>query len=164
MPIERRSASSQTTTVIVVITMIAAIALVFALLVRAASSGDGISLQLGDDRFDAGRAEDRAKVITSSGIPLLFSDVSGNGQNRPIFLNHAGEDFKTGWSAFDARPPDAPSGCYLEWDDEQSRFRAVDNCDDRTFPPDGEGLTSYPWNVDKDSGNLVIDLKPDDEK
>jgi len=163
MPIERRSTRSQTTTVVVALTSVAAVALVVFLLIRAASTGDGVALNLGVDRFEAGNAEERAAAIATTGIPLLFSDVSGNGQQRPIFLNHTGDDATVGWSAFDARPPGGSADCFLEWDESKEDFTGVDGCDTRRFPATGEGLTSYPWKVN-DAGQLIVDLKPDDGK
>jgi len=126
------------------------------LLLRAAS---GDSVRLGDDRFDRFNARRAADSIREEG-PLLFSDVSGRGQNRPIYVTHDGTDPKTGWHVFEARAPEAPKDCFLKWHADAKEFRSESDCDPRAFPFDGEGLRQFPWKVTKD-GNLDIDLNPD---
>ena len=87
MPVERRSGSQQTRSVI-----IAVVALVIAVLgawgmIRLASGGQGpVKVQLGDDTFDAGYATRMADQIDKDG-PLLFSDVSGRGQQRVAIVD-----------------------------------------------------------------------------
>jgi hypothetical protein len=158
MPLERRTNSSQLMSVVMVVSTVGAIALLIFLLIRVASSGDGVSLRLGDDTFGAGPAARRAESIRKSGIPLLFSDVSGRGQQRPIFLQHEGDDPKTGWFAFDARTADAPKDCFLEWDATAKQFRGKDACVSGSWPANGAGLHQYHWSVN-DDGNLIIDLR-----
>src|SRR4029077_4413400 len=92
------------------------------LIIRAASgSGDGVSLNLGDDVFEAGSAKVLAAAVVDDG-PLLFSDVAGRGQRRPIFVTHTGDDPQSNWYAFGAFPRGAPAGCFLEWDESAEHF------------------------------------------
>lgn len=157
MPIERRSARVQTTTIVISVVALAAALLLAVLVFRAATGGDDVAIRLGDDVFAAGAADERAEAIAGDG-PLLFSDVSGRGQRRPIYLQHLGDDPETGWYAFDARPPAAAEGCFLEWDAAARRFVGVDGCTAATYPADGEGLDRYPVVVSRD-GDLSIDLR-----
>ena len=125
MPIERRTARMQTTTLVIsVVALVAALLLGFLVLRHATGSNSTVKINLGTDIFQAGNAGERAAAIAKAG-PLLFSDVSGGGQDRPIFVNHLGHDAKTGWVALDAVPPDAPDGCFLEWDAKAKQFRGV---------------------------------------
>jgi hypothetical protein len=156
MPIERRSTRTQATTMIIMVCALIAVVLAAWLLLKAASGG---SVRLGTDRFDQFNAKDAAASIAKDG-PLLFSDVSGRGQNRPIFVTHEGSDFKVGWHVFEARAPGAPDECFLRWDAEAKEFRSVDDCDPATFPADGTGLRQYKWRVTSD-GTLDIDLNAD---
>lgn len=176
MPVERRSGSRQVTALAIgVVSVVLAVALAWGLLALA-SGGDGpVRLRLGDDEFDAGQAARLSTQIGEDG-PVLFSDVSGRGQRRPIYVNHFGDDPEQRWVAFSAAAPGAPEGCFLSWSDERELFeeRAVaegagrergEVCRDVTFPPTGEGLEQYEWKVD-DEGNLLVDLRAneDDER
>jgi hypothetical protein len=108
-------------------------------------------LRPADPEFNAGSAEARAATIERDGVPLLFPDPAGG--DRPIWLNHLGEDPEEGWVAFDAR---VGSDCLVEWDAGAEGF--VDCRGDR-YPPDGEGLRQYDVRVDE--GEVVVDLQPD---
>lgn len=141
---------------LIMVSVVVAVVLGAWLLLRAAS---GDSVRLGDDRFDRFNAKSAAESIRKDG-PLLFSDVSGRGQNRPIYVSHVGDDHKTGWYVFEARAPEAPKDCFLVWDRDDELFRSEDDCDPRTFPVDGEGLRQFPWKVTEE-GNLDIDLNPE---
>jgi hypothetical protein len=169
MPVERRSRTQQVTAVGVgVVAVLLAVGLAWGLLALA-SGGDGpVRLQLGDDQFNAGQAQRLSNQIGEAG-PVLFSDVSGRGQRRPIIVNHFGDDPQTRWVAFSARAPGADEGCFLSWSPERELYeeRAVADgagrergelCRDLTFPPSGEGLEQYEWTVDDDE-NLIIDLR-----
>lgn len=155
-----------------IVALVLAIALAWGIL-KMAGGSSSTRLRLGDDVFEAGNATRMSRQIRKDG-PLLFSDVSGRGQNRPIFLNHFGDDPKTRWVAFDAVAADAPENCFLSWSAERDLFeeRSVlsggdytkgEVCRDITFPPNGEGLTQYKWKVD-DDGLLTIDFRKDDDK
>lgn len=170
MPVERRSGTKQATSIVFAIVAVAlAIGLAWGMLALA-SGGDGpVRIQLGDDEFNAGQAERLSNQIRQDG-PVPFSDVSGRGQIRPIFVNHFGDDAEIRWVAFPAIPPGAPEGCFLAWSDELELFelrRAPEGagrddvgelCSDATYPPNGEPLEQYPWRVD-DDGNLIIDVR-----
>lgn len=112
-----------------------------------------VSVNLGDDVFDAGNAEDLAENVAEHG-PVIYSDVAGG--SRDIYVQHIGEDLKSGWFAFDARPPGTSRDCTLEWQADEQRLR--DPCDDAIYPPDGEGLPQYPVLV-TDDGDVEVDLR-----
>lgn len=176
MPVETRSTANQTRAVgLAVLALIIAIAIAWAI-IAFSGGGPNTRLQLGDDVFRAGNATRMSKQIVEAG-PLLFSDVSGRGQNRPVFLNHFGDDPEQRWVAFDAVAQGAPENCFLYWSANRDLFeeRSVTKfttdaegeplgelCRDITFPPNGEGLKQYRWKVD-DEGLLTIDFRPEDE-
>lgn len=173
MPVERRSGGKQVMSLaIALVAVAAAVGLAWGMLALA-SGGDGpVKLQLGDDVFDAGNAVRQSKQIAQDG-PLLFSDVSGRGQRRPLIVNHFGDDPEIRWVAFPAAAPGASEGCFLAWSAERELFeeRAAQEgggrdqgeiCRDVTYPANGEGLDQYPWKID-DDGKLIIDLRPADE-
>ncbi|MCP4434460.1 MAG: hypothetical protein GY812_03045 [Actinomycetia bacterium] len=173
MPVEQRSGSSQLVAIgIGVITVIVAAAAAWGLL-SLASGGDGpVKIALGDEDFDAGQVNRLATQIAEEG-PVLYSDVSGRGQNRPIWISHFGDDPKAGWYVFDAVAPGAPQGCFLWWSSEEILFEerrpneddfeaAGEICRDLTWSATGEGLDQAVWKVDADD-NLIITLREDDE-
>lgn len=122
------------------------------LVVALAGSGD-VQFKLGDDVFEVGDAETFADRIADDDAPIPFSSLS---RNRPIYLQHIGDDPTTGWYAIDARSPSDPDGCVLEWAIDSQEF--VDACDrDATFPADGEGLLRYGVTVDAE-GRVIVDL------
>ena len=161
MPIERRTSRSQVTTVLIAVFSLVLVASIVYALIQLASGGKGLSFDLGDDRFVAGNAERLARQAADA--PILLSDVSGNGQQRPIVLAHSGKDPKKGWVAFDARPPGAPADCIVQVDrgTGELSFAPVDRprCGDQVFPADGTGFRTYVWSISSD-GELVVDLKP----
>jgi hypothetical protein len=173
MPVERRSGTTQLKAIgIGVAALVIAIGAAWGLLELASGEGASTQLRLGDDVFDAGNAVRLSKQVNGDG-PLLFSDVSGRGQSRPIMVNHFGDDPKIRWVAFDAVAPGADENCFLAWSAERELFEersAVTGeereqgelCRDITYPANGEGLDQYPWRV-TDKGVLTIDLRPDDD-
>jgi len=156
MPVEQRSAQVQTTTIIISVVALAVVLLLGFLVLRSASDGAGVTLQLGEDVFAAGDARDLAEAIEADG-PALFSDVSGRGQQRPIYLNHLGGVYKEGWVAFDAKPPGGADTCFLEWDAAETEFSGVEDCVPETYPADGTGLQFYVVTV-TDDGVVEVDL------
>lgn len=172
MPVERRTGSKQLTSIVFAVVAVAlAIGLAWGMLALA-SGGDGpIRLQLGDDEFNAGQAERLSAQIQQDG-PVPFSDVSGRGQRRPIYLNHFGDDPDVRWVAFPAIPPGAATGCFMVWNEQRDLFEVRrppegagrddvgELCSDDTYPPNGEGLEQFGWRVD-DDGNLIIDVRGD---
>ncbi len=133
----------------VAIVLIGVVAVFVAL---AASRGD-VEINLGDDRFELGRAEDIVDTLDEGdGLPLLFQDLVG--RERHIYVQHTGEDPDEGWVAFGAFDPDDPS-CAVEIDREA---RTLVNACDRsvTYELDGEGLRFYPTTVE--DGAVVVDI------
>lgn len=156
MPIERRTRQQQLTGLLIGVALaIFAVTLGYAL-IRATQRGD-FSLKLGDETFVVGNV--RTLAPQAADAPMLFSDVSGRGQARPIFVIHDGGVNAEGWAAFLAVAP-GTDDCYLEWDTNRELFTA--ECTDETFDRDGTGLTHYPWSVDDDD-NLVVDLRSDSD-
>ena len=158
MPIERRSTAAQFRSVLIGIVAVAiAVGLGAAVFRMATGRGNAVIGGSGSGKFDVGNAAVLARNIRTGG-PFLLSDVSGNGQNRPVYISHDGGDVEAGWHAFEARPIGAPNDCFLAWDSAAKRLTAP--CDGSTFPPDGDGLKQYPTEVTK-GGKLVVDLKPE---
>ena len=176
MPVEHRSGSRQATSIVVgVVALVLAVGAAWGL-IQLASGGKGpVQVQLGDDVFNAGQAVRLSKQIAVDG-PLLFSDVSGRGQLRPIFVNHFGNNSSLRWVAMSAAAPGAPEGCFLAWNATRNLFderaakegggrspgelcRAVTYSADGSAGSDGTVPERFPWRIDT-SGNLIIDLKP----
>jgi hypothetical protein len=118
----------------------------------AASRGD-VDINLGDDRFNAGRVERQANAIEEGGgLPLLYPDLVGN--DRHLFVQHLGDDPEEGWVAFGAFDPDEPS-CVILIDREDKTL--VNECDESiTYPLSGEGLRQYPVAVE--DGEIYVDV------
>lgn len=137
--------------------LIAAVAIVLIAVVTvfvalAASRGD-VEINLGDDRFNAGDTQSIAdRIAEDGGLPALYPDlVSGD---RPIFVQHTGDEADEGWVAFGAFDPDDPT-CVVEIDREAMIL--VNGCDrDVTYPLDGEGLRFYPTSVE--DGDVIVDI------
>jgi hypothetical protein len=173
MPVERRSGKQQLLAISLGVgAVLIAIGIAWGMLALAGGNETATQLRLGDDVFDAGNAVRLSGQINAQG-PLLFSDVSGRGQQRPIAVNHFGDDPAIRWVAFDAAAPGAEENCFLVWSSKLEVFEersAVSGaqreqgqiCRDITVPANGEGLDQYAWKVDKE-GNLTIDLRPDDK-
>ena len=121
------------------------------LIARAASQGD-VDIRLGDDRFEAGDADDMADAIDDDrGLPLLFQALAGD---RHLFVQHTGARQTQGWTAFGAFDPDRPE-CLVEIDREDRVL--VNECDRSiTYPLDGSGLRYYPVTVE--DGKVFVDL------
>ena len=111
-----------------------------------------VEVKLGTDTFVVGQARPRAESVATNG-PFLFSDVA-NGQ-RDIYVQHIGDDPLTGWLAFDARLPGAVRDCSLEWKAERNEF--VDRCSGQIVPANGDGLPTYPVEVNQDE-TVIVDL------
>ena len=120
-----------------------------------------VDVRLGSDTFSSQDAEDAAEKVAEDG-PILYADTAGG--DRDIVLQHLGDDPDEGWIALAARPPGVSRACTIQSRDRDEPFRLLDAegevtdaCDGREFPPDGEGLPTYPVGVDAD-GNLDVDL------
>lgn len=158
MPVEQRSTSAQLRSIAIgIVGLLVAALLVVAIVRIATGRGGGTTSGSGGGRFVVGDAAQLARNIRSDG-PFLLSDVSGNGQNRPIFVSHQGDDVETGWHAFEARPAGKPPDCYVRWDRDAEELRS--SCSDQVFPLDGDGLRPYPVEV-TDAGDVVVDLSQD---
>ena len=133
----------------VAIVLIAIVAVFVAL---AASRGD-VEINLGDDRFEVGQAEAILSLIDEGdGLPALFPDLVN--RDRPIYVQHTGDDPEEGWVAFGAFDPDDPS-CLVEIDRDAKTL--VNACHPEvTYPLDGEGLRHYPTSVE--DGDVIVDI------
>jgi hypothetical protein len=133
----------------VAIVLIAIVAVFVAL---AASRGD-VEINLGDDRFEVGEAEAILELIEEGdGLPALFPDLVN--RDRPIYVQHTGDDPDEGWVAFGAFDPEDPS-CLVEIDREAKTL--VNACRPAvTYPLDGEGLRFYPTSVE--DGDVIVDI------
>ncbi len=114
-----------------------------------ASNDPDVEVNLGDDEFELEDVDGAAERIAEDG-PDIFPDPTGG--NRPIMVNHLGDDPETGWVAVLAIAPDTES-CIVQWDADDEVFR---DCEGDTYPPDGEGLEQFPTRVEGDS--LYVDL------
>lgn len=119
---------------------------------QAASRGD-VEINLGDERFDAGNAEEIAsRIEREDGLPALYPDLVN--RDRPIYVQHTGDDPDEGWVSFGAFDPDQPS-CLVEIDREAKVL--VNACDrEITYPLDGAGLRFYPTTVER--GHVFVDI------
>ena len=114
------------------------------------SRGD-VELTFGGDEFEVGRTERLAAEIDDRG-PFLFRNPAG--VDRHVYVQHLGDDPDEGWVTVGARAPgQADESCYLEVDGDGFR----DPCDGTEYPPDGEGLTTYPTEVR--DGRVYVDLR-----
>ena len=112
-----------------------------------------IDFDIGDGIYRSGiAAEDLAPAIAEQG-PFLLPDLAGG--DTDIFLQHIGDEADEGWLAIAARPAVASRDCLVTWVPEDETF--VDSCDGTVYPPDGEGLSSYPVTIDGD-GKLEVNL------
>jgi hypothetical protein len=130
-----------------------AILLVLTLLVAQAANRGDVEINLGDDRFDAGKVSAIADSIADEdGLPILYQDLVG--RDRNLYVQHLSTDDAKGWAAFGAFDPDDPS-CGIALDRDRKVLYAT--CDeDRTYPLDGTGLRSYPVTVE--DGRLYVDI------
>ena len=131
---------------------IALIAVVTIFVALAASRGD-VEIKLGDERFNAGDTNSISeRIAEDGGLPALYPDLV-NG-DRPIFVQHTGDEPDEGWVAFGAFDPDQPT-CLVEID--RAEMVLVNACDpDVTYPLDGEGLRFYPTTVE--GGRVIVDI------
>lgn len=158
MPVSSTKAPPRQLVFLFVATILGIVAMVFLVTRTAdlAQSGD-VQLNIGDQVFAPGNVERLSEDIEAQQTPLLLSDPSGG--DRDIWLQHIGDEPETGWFAFAVRPADAPRDCFVQWQVAEQRFSY--NCDDRTFPANGDGLFQYPVVISAD-GEITIDLNAAD--
>lgn len=151
-PVDRRPGGAHTGRAVVVSALVVIVALGAAFGIATLAGRGDVDVRLGDDRFDAGRVEQRAATIADGG-PILFPDVARF--TRAIYLDHRGEDPTRGWLAVGAFVPDSPE-CVLNFDTDAGEY--VSSCDESTtFPRSAEGLRQYP--VEVVDGDLFVDLQ-----
>lgn len=119
-----------------------------------------VDVRLGDSTFSGLKAESTAEQIAEDG-PLLVPDVASG--DRDIVLQHLGDDAEQGWIALVARPPGVPRNCTIQWQEDDSVFRLLDehgevtdDCDGREYPADGGDLETFP--VEVVDGQLDVDI------
>ena len=86
-----------------------------------AAKDEDVDVNLGDDEFEIEQVEARAALVAADGA-LRFADPTGG--NRPIIVNHVGDDPETGWVAVLAIAP-GTEGCIVDWDDDDGRLRGL---------------------------------------
>lgn len=128
--------------------VVLAICVVGAVLTLATQDQD-VDVNLGDDEFEIEDAEARAALVATDGA-LRFADPTGG--DRPIIVNHVGDDPETGWVAVLAIAP-GTEGCIVDWANDVGAF---EDCEGMTYPPDGEGLDQFPTRVEDDT--VYVDL------
>lgn len=151
MPVEQRDPRQTAKAVGLGLAAVGA-AVGFLLLVLWFTDRGAIEITLGDDVFEAGRADSIADEIAENG-PIRYADLVGGRQN--IILQHLGDDPLIGWYAFDLIRPGQPPECQLEWNPDAQVFR--DSCDETEIPPTGFGQPTYP--VDIEDNRVSIDLR-----
>lgn len=161
MPVEQRDSTAQIRAALIAIVALLFVGMIGYALFRAATPGGTPGVTPSDkSKYTAGDAERLAERIADAG-PLLLSDVSGNGQKRPIYLAHTGDNPKEGWIAGDAHAPGAPPDCFLSWDADAQRLRS--DCSASTFDDaggyrvDDPAIVKYPTTVNED-GVLQVDM------
>lgn len=160
MPIERRTSSTQVRAVLIaVVSLIFVVTLGYAVFRATTGERSSVTSAGTNGTWVVGNAASKAELIADDG-PILIPDPAG-AQRLPIFISHTGSSAKSGWYAFEARPPEAPDDCFLEWDAEQDRFTAP--CETTTYGADGDGLRQFSATVTK-NGDLVVDLTPKQAK
>jgi hypothetical protein len=154
MPVAKGPSLSARNTVLLGLAAVGLAVALLGLVVWVAGEGGDVEVRIGDEDFNAGRAERISREIADRG-PILYSDV-GSG-TRDIYLQHIGTDPETGWYAFDARQPGAPRDCFLQWRPETTDFVAA--CDpSAVFDARGTGLPQYEVTVR--DGDIRVDISP----
>lgn len=153
MPIEQRSVFQPLRAVAIAFLGVAIAIGIMVAMLYGTEQNNVLDFQLGDDRFNAGDATNQAEAIRRDG-PILYPDLVG--ENRPIYLNHLGDDPQTGWVAFDAKVAEAEDNCVLFWDPDRLLF--ANSCDpDEVVYDDGGSQRAYPTSVDDDN-TIWVDL------
>jgi hypothetical protein len=112
-----------------------------------------VEVNLGDDTFNMGPADQRAEEVAERG-PLLFPGLVTADEGY-IVVNHAGTDEMVGWTAFAAVPPGSTIECAVQWQAASQQFK--DPCTGTVYPADGRGLQHFRIVVNADH-DLIVDL------
>lgn len=131
-----------------ILLIVVAICVAGAVLAIANDSQDA-QINLGVDEFELPNVERAAARIAEDG-PDQFNDLTGG--NRPILVNHVGDDPEEGWVAVLAIAP-GTEACLVNWDADDEVFK---DCEGTAYPPDGEGLETFTTRVE--DGSLFVDL------
>ena len=138
---------------VVVVASLVAVALASAMLVAvvrfASRNPEQVNLGPSVFRFKASRL---AREIEERG-PSLHKDPLNRG--RELYIQHLGPDPNSGWVAVRAYASRESLECLLRWEAGPRRF--VDPCTGRSYPANGEGLTTYPATVR--DGVVSVDLR-----
>ena len=139
--------------VAVAVSGVAAAVLLALAVVFLAGRGGEVEIKLGDDVFRAGNAEDFAATIAEDMRPIAYSSLAG--EDRPLFLQHQGDDPDTGWIGIIAVSPTKGSSCLIQWDLDAQDF--YEECDESVrFPADGAGLETVPVTVTNNA--IIVDI------
>ena len=157
-PVQQSRMTPRTVVIMAVSAVIVAVGvLAFVLLsVPRLTETSPVEVRLGSEPFDAGFATRQAEAIATEG-PILYSDVAGG--ERDIYVQHVGEDPRSGWYAFDARRTGAGRACTLGWDAASRQFE--DPCDGAAVDERGTGLTQFAVEGSGPEGDerVVVDLR-----
>lgn len=149
MPVARGPQINARSALVVGFTGVVIALLLGGMVLWVSSSGDAVTLQLGDAQFDAGFTSRQAEEIDARG-PILYADLGTNG-TRDIYVQHIGDDPDVGWIAFLARRAVDPRDCTLTWTEETRTFSLVSSsdqtCDPVTVDELGCGLQRFPVGV-----------------
>jgi hypothetical protein len=117
--------------VVPVLAGMAFIALLFGILWLAAvilsRNADDLDVRLGDEVFEVGRIDRLANEIEERG-PLLFPGLVGPAGERPVGLDHTGDNDVEGWRVFHLQPAGAPAGCLVTRTKRPARSPTVPAC------------------------------------
>jgi hypothetical protein len=100
-------------------------------------------------RFEARRL---AREVDRDG-PFLLKDPLN--RSREVYVQHLGDDPETGWITIRAYASRVAIECLLRWEPRRREF--IDPCTNQSYPPSGEGLTTYPTTVR--AGKVNVDLR-----
>jgi hypothetical protein len=129
-----------------------ALVVVILAVTRSGRFAENSPMRATDAEFNVGDAAARAEAIDRDRTPLLFQDPADF--ERPVWVNHLGDDPDSGWVAFAA----AIDRCDVAWQVDAQEFR---DCSGMRYAPDGTGLTQYEVRVEH--GDVLVDLTPDEE-
>jgi hypothetical protein len=146
--------------VVPVLAGMAFIALLFGILWLAAvilsRNADDLDVRLGDEVFEVGRIDRLADEIEERG-PLLFPGLVGPAGERPVGLDHTGDNDVEGWRVFHLQPAGAPAGCLVTQDEATG---ALADCAGLPVAvadlPAAEDVIVV---IDADNGQLSLDLR-----